>query len=134
MANSITPYLEALKFLKDWSTILLTLQTVIFIFLTCIYLFFENEKLKRVRSWLIAALTFSVLSILIALNVIGTIPWSIQNLSNLESQYHNIYQFPNYIGIPIWVLAFSQHICFIFAIICFMILIYKFPRGAVKTE
>lgn len=132
MENSIIPYFEALKLLKDWSAILLTLQTIIFIYLTSVCLLVDNEKLLRVKYWLITSLTFSALSIVISLNVIGTIPWSIQNLPNLVTQYHNIYQFTNFIGIPIWVLAFGQHVCFIFALVCLMVFIYRFLRGSLK--
>lgn len=130
MASSVLPYLEALKLLKGWSVTLLTLQTVIFILLACGCLFMDNEKLRRFRSWLTASVTFSALSIVIALNVIGTIPWSTQSLPELATRYQNIYQFPNYIGIPIWMLAFGQHICFLFAMFCLMVFIYRFRRSS----
>ena len=130
MASSVLPYFEALKLLKAWSTILLTLQAVLFIFLACACLFMKNEKLRPMERWMTASILFSALSIVIALNVIGTIPWSVQSLPDFATKYHNIYQFPNYIGIPIWTLAFGQHIFFIFAMFCLMVFLYKFTRSS----
>jgi len=117
MANIIVPYSEALRFLRDWSAILLLLQTLIFVALVFICVFDKNRELRKGLLCLISSLTFWAFSIVIALNVIGTIPWSAQHLPELVDKYHNIYDFPNYIGIPIWILASVQHICFLFGMI-----------------
>jgi hypothetical protein len=113
VGNELLPYFEALKLLKEWSTTLLVLQTGI---LTAVGAFIDKAKLKDGRLSLIASMIFFAASVVIALNVIGTIPWATQRLPELVAKYHDIYKFPNYIGIPIWVLAFGQHTCFIIAI------------------
>jgi hypothetical protein len=130
MQSSILPFLEALKFLRTWSITLLIIQLVIFVILASACLFVDIEKLKPGRFWLTAAITFSALSLIIALNVIGTLPWSVQNLPDLIVNYHNIYQFPNYLGIPIWMLAFGQHIFLLLAVLClmgFLLNLQRFP-------
>lgn len=117
MPSNILPYLEALRFLWDWSAILLILQTCIFIAMTFIAIKFKFEASNIAKSALTFTIVFSALSILIGLNVIGTIPWSVQALPSLSIKYHDIYQYPNYIGIHLWIIAFGQHIFFVLAII-----------------
>lgn len=129
MESTALPYLEALKFLKGWSVTLLAIGTAVFLSLVIVCLLIENERMARIRTWLTASLTFWALSIVIALNVVGTIPWSTQRLPELAVKYHDIYQFPNYIGIPLWMLAFGQHMFFFLAILCLMVVIYIFNRG-----
>ncbi len=124
MDNSILPYFEALKLLKEWSTTLLVLQTGI---LAAIGAFMEKAKLKELkdgRKALITSLFFFALSIVFALFVIGTIPWQTQQLAERVNIYHDIYQFPNYIGIPIKVLAFGQHAFFLLALGFFVRFVY----------
>lgn len=132
MTYSVQFYLDALKILNNWSATLLILQVVIFITLACICLFLDGEKLDNYRSWLNASVTFSSFSIIIALNVIGTLPWSIQRLPELSMKYQNIYQFPNYIGIPIWILAFGQHLFFVLSLLCITVYILLINRIRVK--
>lgn len=122
-------YFEALKRLEEWSITVLVLQVIVFIVLASLCLFIDNNKIAKVRLWLTASVTFSAISILFALNVIGTIPWSTQRLPELSIKYQSIYQFPNYIGIPIWILAFSQHISFLFALLSFIIILYILIRS-----
>jgi hypothetical protein len=132
MTYSVQFYLDALKVLNNWSVTLLILQVVFFISAACICLFLDDEKLNNYRSWLNASVTFSVLSIIIALNVIGTLPWSIQRLPELSMKYQNIYQFPNYIGIPIWMLAFGQHLFFVLSLLCIAVYILLINRIRIK--
>jgi hypothetical protein len=129
MSSEIVTYFEALRLLKEWSTVLLALQAGILIALIFIGAHLDIKTIEKVRKLLIYTMAFSVLSILVGLNVIGTIPWSTQALSGLVAKYHDIYQFPNYIGIPIWVLAFGQHIFFICAMVLLMAFAYTFLKG-----
>jgi len=129
MPSEILTYFEALRLLKEWSTILLTIQAGILISLIFIGAYLDIETIGKVRKLLIYTLVFSTLSILVGLNVIGTIPWSTQAIAGLVAKYHDIYQFPNYIGIPIWVLAFGQHIFFIFTMVFLMAFAYTLLRG-----
>lgn len=124
MKNELLPYLEALNFLKDWSTILLIIASGLFAILLVMGMYLDKTKLEKGRLWLSASLAFFALSTLIALNVIGTIPWSTQRLPELVGQYHDIYQFPNYAGVPIWIIAFGQHTSFIVGMICIVVFLY----------
>jgi len=101
MNESVEIFKESLKVLGMWSTVLICLGTIVLLSLSN-----QNNSDKIIKLSLIC----SVASLLIGLNVIGTIPWSIQNIVLFASQYNDIYQFPNYFGIKIWVLAFCQHI------------------------
>lgn len=132
MTYSLQLYLDALKILNNWSVTLLILQFAIFITHVFICLFLYDDKFDDYRFWLNASLTFSALSIIIALNVIGTLPWSIQRLPELSMKYQNIYQFPNYIGIPIWMLAFGQHLFFVFSLLSITIYILLINRIRIK--
>jgi len=78
MLDPLQPYLEALKLLKDWSSTLLVLQTGI---LAAIGGFIDKDKIKRGNRLIITSMLFFSASILMALHVIGTIPWSTQKLS-----------------------------------------------------
>ena len=126
MSSEILTFFEALRLLKEWSIILLIIQAAIHIAIIFIIAFVDVQSIEKVRKLLIYTLVFSTLSILVGLNVIGTIPWSTQALPGLVAKYHDIYKFPNYIGIPIWVLAFSQHIFFILTMVCLMVFSYTF--------
>lgn len=117
MPDPIQPYLEALKLLKEWSSTLLVLQTGI---LAAIGGFIDKDKIKKGNRLIITSMFFFSASILMALHVIGTIPWSAQKLPELVAKYKDIYQFPNFLGIPIWFLAFGQHIFFILAVAFFL--------------
>jgi len=128
MPNEVLPYYEALLFLKHWSTVLLIIQTailIVFCFLTCQQ---NNDMRSRSRTFFIFTLVFSALSVLVGLNVIGTMPWSVQALPLLVTKYHDIYQFPNYVGIPIWLIAFGQHFFAVLAVAC--LLVYAISQKA----
>lgn len=130
MDDTMLPYLEALKLLRGWSTTLLAIQTVFVIFLSVIGVLFENDRTRKGCRPLYTSLAFFVLSVIVALNVIGTIPWSTQRLPNLVTVYHDIYQFPNYLGVPIWILAFCQHMCFLLGLLSFAYFVYVCMRGS----
>ena len=116
MNESVEIFRESLRILGMWSTVLVSLGTVVFLSLSN----------KKSRSKIVKFSLFcSVASLLIGVNVIGTIPWSIQNIVLFASQYHDIYQFPNYFGIKIWFLAFSQHITFAISLIGLLIINMK---------
>ena len=129
MSTELLPYFEALNLLMDWCTVLLIIQTAIFITLIIIAMHLEEEKHKKIRISIIITVIFSALSILIGLNVLGTIPWSTQNLLSMVTKYHDIYQFRNYIGVPIWVIAFGQHVFFFLSMISLVLFIYKLPNN-----
>jgi hypothetical protein len=118
LKEELQPYLEALKLLKEWSSTLLILQTGI---LAAVGAFLDKAKIAEGRRWLIASLIFFTVSIVIALNVIGMIPWLTQKLPDYAIRYKDIYQFPDYIGIPVWVLTFGQHLSFLAALVSFLV-------------
>lgn len=120
MPIEIIPYLEAFKFLKDWSCSLLLIQVALLITLILIKPSIDENKNHKVSFFLFLSIVFSIFSILIGLNVIGTIPWSIQNINELVKNYGDIYQFPNFFGIKIWVIAFGQHINSALSLCCLL--------------
>lgn len=124
MPINLSPYLEALQMLQYWSSVLLAIQTGLLIALLFITAQLGTEISNTIRTALIITVINSAISVLIGLNVIGTIPWSTQNLLSMVIKYHDIYQFQNYIGIPIWIIAFGQHIFFFLSIVSLVFYIY----------
>lgn len=110
VSDTISYHYKAIELLKHWSSMLQLIETLIFIAIIVLMVFGNQELTRKCWRSLFAALFFTVLSIVFGLNVLGTLPWSTQQLPRLSGIYGDIYQFPNYFGIRIWVIAFSQHL------------------------
>lgn len=128
MPQDLMPMLEAMKLLKEWSQMLVVAQTGM---LAVIAAFVRMPCPPRSRRWLSGSILFFVLSVIIALNVVGTIPWLIQQLPELARKGNDIYQFRNWVGIKVWLLAMGQHLSFVVGLVCF--LVYLITRSAADS-
>lgn len=128
ITKELFPYIAAFNFLKDWSVTLLALQTVIFTSFILYFILRKESTSQKHDQYILIALLFSSISIIVGLNVIGTIPWSIQNINNFVREYKDIYQFPNYLGIKIWIIAFCQHISFIISMVFILFFLFKVKK------
>lgn len=118
------PQFEAFKLLKEWSTALVVVQSGAIAVL--------GGMLKETNQgdhfpWLAVSLAGFLCSILISANVIGAIPYIVQRLPELIVKQKDIYRMRNYIGIPIWVLAFAQHLLFAVGMLSFVGYLYFKP-------
>ncbi|XCN72667.1 MAG: hypothetical protein Q3M24_20610 [Candidatus Electrothrix aestuarii] len=134
MTTELFPYLEAFNFLKDWCLTLLMIQTVIFISLFFYFIQKKEVSAKKHDKYILIALLFSSISIIVGLNVIGTIPWSLQNIDDLVNEYKDIYQFPNYLGVKIWIIAFCQHVSFIISMVFILFFVFKIKKERDNNE
>lgn len=112
---------EAIKLLKEWSTALVVIQSGA---LAIIGNILKNGDNVDHFSWIFASMVSFLASILVAANVIGGIPPIVQRLPKLVDSCDDIYKMKNYLGIPLWILAFFQHILFFAGILCFVWYIY----------
>lgn len=129
MQDKLLASIEAFKILKEWSCLLITIQTAIFVVLAAVVVFGNKQNNIRCSKYLNISIILTSASIVIGFNVVGTIPWSLQNIYVLLPKYGNIYQLPNYIDIPLWFIAFMQHLFTVLAIISVVILLCKFSRS-----
>jgi hypothetical protein len=109
---------ESLKVLKDWSMALVVVQSGALAVLGGLL---KGGEIIIITPWLLASVFFFVASILVAANVIGAIPPIIQRLPEMLERYNDIYKMPNYLGIPLWVLAFTQHVFAAMGLISFVL-------------
>lgn len=118
MPQDLLPMFEAMKLLKEWSQMLVVAQTGM---ITAIAAFVQSPSSLRSRRWLWTSLLCFGVSIIVALNVVGTIPWLTQQLPNLAQHGGDIYQFRNWLGIKVYVLATGQHLSFVAGLACFLV-------------
>lgn len=83
-----TPYLEAIKLLKEWSTALVVIQTGALAVLGGLV---KDGNVTNPTSWLASSLGFFLASILVAAHVIGAIPLIVQHLPQLAERHGDIY-------------------------------------------
>ena len=121
---------EALHRLQEWCFALLGIETTLLILLVVICVFGNRDQVVRSRDKGLWSIALIGLSIIVGFNLIGTIPWSTQKIHVLLSPSYDIYRFPNYIGIPIWLIAFSQHVLTLLG----MIVGYIFLSSLTKPE
>jgi len=124
MEKTIT-FLEALRTLKEWSILIIGIQTVLFIVLLSIAAFGNREQVRQCRNKINRSVLCAALSIIVGFNVVGTIPWSTQHISEFAAVYGDIYQFKNYLNIKIWIIAFTQHMLAVAAIVYVLMLVYQ---------
>ena len=74
--------------------------------------------------WLAISLGCLLGSMLVSAHVIGAIPHIVQRLPELILNQKDIYRMHNYFGIPIWILAFAQHILFVVGMVSFVGYLY----------
>ncbi|MCK9377557.1 MAG: hypothetical protein M0P73_15570 [Syntrophobacterales bacterium] len=115
------PQFEAIKLLKEWSTALVVIQSGA---LAIIGNILKNGDTVNHLNWIFVSMVSFLASILVAVNVIGAIPPIVQRLPKLVESCDDIYKMKNYLGIPLWILAFFQHILFFSGILCFVWFIY----------
>lgn len=121
MESKYEPFHEALKLLKEWSTALVVIQTGAMAVLGGLV---KNGVKADAFPWLVTSLVCFLVSILVAAHVIGAIPPIMQKLPELVERYGDIYKMPNFFRIPIWVLAFSEHILFIVGLVSFGLFVF----------
>jgi hypothetical protein len=126
MDKELLPYAEALKLLQDWSKTSLVLEGAI---LTTLGAFIDKKRVERGRVWLLSSLGLFVVSMMVALNVLGMIPDMMQQLPEVARQ-KDMYKFRNRAGIPLVILATSQHVFTALALGCFFLFVFK----ALKRE
>jgi hypothetical protein len=131
LENKYTPFFEALKLLKEWSTALVVIQTGAIAVLGGLV---KDGKILGSFSWLTTSLVCFLASILIAANVIGAIPPIVQKLPELVDKYGDIYKMRNYLGIPLWMLAFMEHILFAAGLIAFGGFVYFQAMKSLGTQ
>jgi hypothetical protein len=118
-------HFEALKLLKEWSTALVVIQTGAMAVLGGLL---KNGSVGEAKIWLAISLACFLASILVAANVIGAIPPIVQKLPELVPKYGDIYKMRNFLGIPVWVLAFGEHLFFAGGLITFGGFIYFWAK------
>jgi hypothetical protein len=113
--------LEALKMLKEWSSLLLSLQAGL---LTLLEIFAKPSQ--QTTSFTIFVIAFAI-SVVIAANVVGAIPSMIQRLG--DEPVGDIYQMQNRWGLRLGLLAFGQHLFFVIGVAS--LAVYFLTSGAV---
>lgn len=119
-----SPQLEAFKLLKEWSTALVVVQSGAIAVIGA--LLKESNTVIELPYFGLSLICF-VGSILVSAHVVGTIPYNVQRLPELILKQKDIYRMRNYIGIPIWVLAFVQHLLFTGGMLSFVGFLYFRP-------
>lgn len=132
--DPISFHLKALELLRHWSSMLEVIEMMIFISIIVLVVFANQEILSRCWRSLFAAIFFTVFSIISGLNVLGTLPWIVQQLPSLSGIHGDIYQFHNYIGIPIWVIAFAQHLNAVIGLAWLLCFIFFYLKRERKTR
>jgi hypothetical protein len=128
-------FLEALKTLKEWSVLLIGIQLIMLVVMFVIATFGKREYVCNCRKYIFRSCLFSIISIVVGVNLVGTIPWSIQHISTFIDSYGDIYQFKNYLGIRLWTIAFTQHILAVISFVYIAIIVdawTKYVKAADK--
>jgi len=134
MNDPISYHYKALELIKHWSSLLQIIETLIMVSIIFIVALAKNEYNKKSRRSLFLASLFTILSIIIGLNVLGTLPWVTQSLPQLAITYSDVYQYPNYIGIPIWILAFAQHLMSVLGMCCLIYFVFSSLNNQKPTK
>ena len=109
-------HLEAIKFLKEWSTSLVVIQSGA---LAVIGHILTDGGLTTKRWIIVLSMISFLLSIATAAHLIGAIPYLVQHFPKRLKAQADIYRMTNYFGIPLWCLALTQHVFFFVGIIAF---------------
>jgi len=118
MVISVELQLEALKLLQDWSIWIITITTV---FLGMIGFAFKNPNSKKARFAAKYCIVFLLLSLVVAVMLVGAIPAIVQklhivtedNIILFKANARGIYGYYYLDFIPLWLLASSQRILFL---------------------
>jgi len=121
--ENINFHLEALKFLKEWSTAIVVVESAILAVLGGMLK--DSNIVAGNRTLLALGLTAIIISIFFCANVIGAIPPITQFLPENVRKYKDIYKMRNYAGVPLWILAFFQHLFALLGIVFISILIFN---------
>ncbi len=116
---------KALKFLQGWSGFLALIQIAV---LTVLMVARNNSAVHSTNTALMISVICFLLSVFLSANVIGAIPPIMQRLPEHVVKYSDIYQIRNYFMIPLWMLAFLEHIFFEAGFSALVVSIY-FPNG-----
>jgi len=98
--------IDALNLLKDWSVTVIAVDTGL---LTALGVALISDAVKSGKGLLIAGIYLLALSLLVTLFVLGALPLIAERLRNGSGDSPSIYLHRNWIGIPIWLLAFTGH-------------------------
>ena len=117
--------LESVKLIKDWAIWVTGIQTGAIAVLGSLV----KDGVPRIsRKWVVATLTFFVLSILAAIWLVLLLPSVAEQLYAPSHQdIQRLYDIPLHPLVPIRLgtMATIMHLCFIFGIICFAMFVYK---------
>jgi hypothetical protein len=118
---------EAIRLLKEWSTAIVVVQSGA---LAVIGGLIKDGSFNSAEVvWLIISVCSFIISIVFAANVIGALPLIVEELSDNINKYKSIYKIRNFIGIPLWFLAFLQHLFAVIGLISFGYFIYDHLRS-----
>jgi len=98
--------IDALNLLKDWSVTVIAVDTGL---LTALGVALISEAVKSGKGLITASIYFLALSLLVTLFVLGALPLIAERLREGDGDSPSIYLHRNWIGIPIWLLAFTGH-------------------------
>ena len=127
--------LEAAKLLKEWSIWLITIQTAI---LTALMAQQFIATLPTKNRWYLGLVFSFLASISCATVLVGAVPSVAQALNPpmkdavifCNFQVPGIYNYKQFGLIPIWVLAFFEHVFFMVGLVCQVVILIS--KGQVK--
>jgi hypothetical protein len=98
--------INALNLLKDWSVTVIAVDTGL---LTALGVALISDAVKSEKALLTSGIYLLTLSLLVTLFVLGALPLIAERLSEGSGDSPSIYLHRNWLGIPIWLLAFTGH-------------------------
>lgn len=125
-------YLEALRFLKEWSTAIVVVESAV---LAVLGGMLKDANIVEGNRTLFALGLFSIIiSIFFCANVIGAIPPITQFLPENVKKHKDIYKMRNYAGVPLWILAFFQHIFALSGIVFITLVIFNLATDPMLNQ
>lgn len=105
--------INALTLLKDWSVTVIAVDTGL---LTALGVALISGAVKSGRPLLTTGIYLLALSLLVTLFVLGALPLIAERLIEENRDSPSIYLHKNWLGIPIWLLAFTGHSALLVAV------------------
>lgn len=105
--------IDALNLLKDWSITVIAVDTGL---LTALGVALISDAVKNGKGFLTVGIYLLALSLLVTLFVLGALPLIAEQIKDEGGNSPSIYLHRNWIGIPIWLLAFTGHSALLIAV------------------
>lgn len=105
--------IDALNLLKDWSVTVIAVDTGL---LTALGVARITNAVTDGKEVLTIGICLLALSLLVALFVLGALPLVAEQIRENEGAAPSIYAHKNWLGIPLWFMAFTGHVALLAAV------------------